>query len=110
MFLDPYVAITKKLYPARGKIAFKTCNKDKSARYGLNFQSLGISTWSYVYWSVTYAGKPNSVTDTHITKVDDLVMNTGTLIEGVNMTWTDIIHQFQLQSSSLRKILPFLER
>lgn len=46
MFREPYVAIDETLYSTRDKIAFKTYNKDKLAKYGLNFQTLGSSTWS----------------------------------------------------------------
>lgn len=74
MFREPYVAIDETLYSTRDKIAFKTYNKDKLAKYGLNFQSLGSSTWPQIYWSVSYTGKPNTVTNTHITKGDDLVI------------------------------------
>ena len=34
---DDYIAIEKTLYKTRGGISFKTYNKDKSAKYSLNF-------------------------------------------------------------------------
>ena len=37
---DNYIAIDETLYPTRGLISFKTYNKDKSAKYGLNFRNL----------------------------------------------------------------------
>ena len=74
MFPDPYVVIDETLYSTRGKIVFKTYNKDKPAKYGLNFQSLRSSNWSYIYGSVPYASKPSTVTNTHVTKFDDLVI------------------------------------
>lgn len=54
-------------------IVFKTYNKDKPAKCGLNFRSLGSSTRFFIYLSVSYAGKINTVTKTYITKVN-LVM------------------------------------
>ena len=39
---DDYIAIDE-TYPTRGGISFKTYNKDKPAKYGLNFRSLGSS-------------------------------------------------------------------
>ena len=40
---DGYVAIDETLYPTRGSILFKTYNKNKPGRYGLNFRNLGSS-------------------------------------------------------------------
>ena len=90
---DAYLAIDETLYPTRGKIALKTYNKDKPAKYGLNFRSLGSSTQSYIYWSLPYTGKPNTVTPAHITMVDELVLKIitdyekyGHSLKGVNIS------------------------
>ena len=66
---DAYLAIDETLNPTRGKIAFKTYNKDKPAKYGINFRSLGSSERPYVYYSIPYAGKPNVVTSAHISSI-----------------------------------------
>ena len=44
---DDYIAIDEILYPTRGGISFKTYNKDKTAKYGPNFRSLGSSRRPY---------------------------------------------------------------
>ena len=44
---DDYIAIDETLYPTRGAISFKTYNKDKTAKYGLNFRSFGSSRRPY---------------------------------------------------------------
>ena len=36
--------------------------------------SKAYSIWSYIYWSVSQAGKPNTGTNAHTTKDDDLVI------------------------------------
>ena len=63
---DDYIAIDETLYPTRGGISFKTYNKDKPAKYGLNFRSLGSSRHPYIYYTVPYTGKPVEVTESHI--------------------------------------------
>ena len=63
---DDYIAIDETLYPTRGGISFKTYNKDKPAKYGLNFRSLGSSRHPYIYYTVPYTGKPVEVTEGHI--------------------------------------------
>ena len=40
---DDYIAIDETLYPTRGGISFKTYNKDKPSKSGLNFRSLSSS-------------------------------------------------------------------
>ena len=62
---DDYIAIDQ-TYPIRGGISFKTYNKDKPAKYGLNFRSLGSSRRPYIYYTVPYTGKPVEVTESHI--------------------------------------------
>ena len=79
MSLDDYVAIDETLYPTRGGILFKTYNKDKSAKYGLNFRSLGSSRRPYVYYTIPYTRKPVEVTDTHI---KDTFSSVQQLVEG----------------------------
>ena len=65
MSSDDYIAIDKILYPTRGDISFKTYNKNKLAKYGLNFRSLGISRRPYIYYTVPYTGKLVEVTESH---------------------------------------------
>ena len=38
---DDFLAIDETLYSTRGGVSFKTYNKDKPVKYGLNFRSLG---------------------------------------------------------------------
>ena len=45
--------------------SFNTYNKDKPAKYGLNFRSLGSSRRPYMYYTVPYTGKPAEVSDSH---------------------------------------------
>ena len=44
----------------------KTYNKDKPAKYGLNFRSLGSSRRPYIYYTVPYTGKSVEATESHI--------------------------------------------
>ena len=46
---DDYIAIDETLYPTRSGISFKTYNKDKPTKYGLNFRSLGSSRRPDIY-------------------------------------------------------------
>ena len=62
---DDYIAIDE-TYPTRGGESSKTYNKDKPAKYGLNFRSLGSSRRPYIYYTVPYTGKPAEVTESHI--------------------------------------------
>ena len=62
---DDYVAIDQ-TYPIRGGISFKTYNKDKPVKYGLNFRGLGSSRRPYIYYTVPYTGKPVEVTESHV--------------------------------------------
>ena len=41
MSTDRNIVIDEMLYPTRGGISFKTYNKDKPGKHGLNFRSLG---------------------------------------------------------------------
>ena len=45
---DDFLAIDETLYPTRGGISFKVYNKDKPAKYGLNFRSLGSARRGYI--------------------------------------------------------------
>ena len=53
MSLDDYIAIDK-TYPTRGGILFKMYSKNKLAKYGWNFGSLGSSRHPYIYYIVPY--------------------------------------------------------
>ena len=55
---DDYIAIDQTLYLTRGGISFKTYNKDKPAKYDLNFRSLGSSSCPYICYTVPCTGKP----------------------------------------------------
>ena len=63
---DNCIALDKTLYPARGGISFNTYNKDKAAKYGLNFRSVGSSRRPYIYYTVPYTEKPVEVTESCI--------------------------------------------
>ena len=88
-----YIAIDETLYPARGGISFKTYNKDKSAKYGLNFRILGSSRRPYIYYTVPYTGKPVEVTESHVKDTLTLVKRIlegyeqhGYLLKGTNIS------------------------
>ena len=61
-----YITINETVYPTRGGISLKTYNKDKSAKYGLNFSSLGSSRRPYINYTVPYTEKPVEVTESHM--------------------------------------------
>ena len=76
---DDYIAIDKTLCPTRGGITFKTYNKDKPAKYDLNFGSMGSSRHPYSYYTVPYTRKPVEVTESHIKDMLTLVKR---IVEG----------------------------
>ena len=55
---DDYIAIGETLHPTRGGISFKTYNKDKPAKYGVNFVSLESSRCPYIYYTAPSSRKP----------------------------------------------------
>ena len=57
---SPQLAIDETLYPYRDCIGFKHYNPTKPAKYGLLYRSLCDSTTTYTYFTLTYAGKPES--------------------------------------------------
>ena len=63
---DNYITIDETLYPTRSGISFKTYNKDKPAKYDLNFRSLVSSRRPYIYHTVPYTRKLIEVTEIHI--------------------------------------------
>ena len=65
MSADDYIVIHE-TYPTRGGISIKTYSKDKPAKYGRNFRSLGSSRHPYIYYTVPYTWKPVEVTESHI--------------------------------------------
>ena len=83
MSSNDYITIDETLYQTRGGISFKTYNKDKPAKYGLNFRSLGSSRHPYIYYTVPYTGKPGEVTESHIK--DTLTLRKRT-VEGYEQT------------------------
>ena len=79
MPLDNCIAIEETLYWTRGGISFKKYNKDKPAKYGLNFRSLDSSRRPYIYYTVPYTGKLVEVTESHI---KDLLTFVKRIVEG----------------------------
>ena len=63
---DNYIATDETLYAATDDKSFKTYNYDKLATYGLNFRSLGTSMRPYIYYTVSYTGRPVEVTESYI--------------------------------------------
>ena len=57
---SPQLAIDETLYPYRGCIGFKQYNPSKPAKNGLLCRSLCDSTTTYTYFTLAYAGKPES--------------------------------------------------
>ena len=76
---DDYIAIDKTLYPTWGGILFKTYKKDKPAKYGLNFSSLGSSKRPYIYYIMPYTRNPVEVTKSHMKDTLTLVKR---IVEG----------------------------
>ena len=72
---DDYIAIDETLYSTRGGILFKTCNKNKPAKYGLNVRILGSSRHPYIYYTVPYTGNPVEVTGSYITFMSNMAMS-----------------------------------
>ena len=88
---DDFLAIDETLYPTRDGVSFKTYNKDKPAKYGLNFRSLGSWRHPCVYYTIPYTGKPE-VTDAHIKDSMTLVKKIveGYETNGFNLSGTNI--------------------
>ena len=76
---DDYIVLDQTLYPTRGVILFTTYNKDKSAKYGLNFRSLDSYRRPYIYYTVPYTRMPVEVTESHIKDMLALVKR---IVEG----------------------------
>ena len=89
---DDYIAIDETLYPKRGATSFKTYNKDKPAKYGLHFRSLGSSRHPYIYYTVPYTGKPVEITESHIKDTLTLVTR---IVEGYEQ------HGYSLKGSNI---------
>ena len=58
---SPLLEVDETLYSYRGHIGFRQYNPNKSAKYGLLYQSLCYSSIPYTYYSLPYAGKPEKV-------------------------------------------------
>ena len=56
-----HLSIDETLYPYRGRIGFKQYNPSKPAKYGLLFRSLCDAAVQYTYFTLPYAGKPDSM-------------------------------------------------
>ena len=63
--LDDFLPVDETLYPTQGNIGFKTYNKYKPAKYGLNFRSLESPRKACVYYTIPYCGKPEVITDAY---------------------------------------------
>ena len=63
--LDDFLPTDETLYPTQGSIGFKTYNKYKPAKYGLNFRSLESPRKAFVYYTIPYCGKPEVITDAY---------------------------------------------
>lgn len=63
--------LTKRSIELGAKLSSKLMTRTN--QHGLIFRSLGIYTRSFIYLSVSYAGKTNTVTKTYITKVDLII-------------------------------------
>ena len=63
---DDYIAIDETLYLTRDGISFKKYNKDKPAKYGLNFRSLDSFRRPYIYYTVPYTWNPVEGTESYI--------------------------------------------
>ena len=63
---NDFLDIDETLYTTRGSIGFKTYNKDKPAKYELNFRSLRSARKAYVYYTIPYCGKPEIITNAYI--------------------------------------------
>ena len=89
---DDYIAIDETLYPTRGGILFKTYNKDKLAKYGLNFRNLGSSRYPFIYYTVSYTGNSVEVTESHIKVTLNLVKR---IVEGCEQ------HEYSLKDTNI---------
>ena len=58
-----YLSIDETLYPYRGNVKFRQYNPSKPARYGLLYRSISDSRVPYTYFTLAYAGKPESQPD-----------------------------------------------
>ena len=63
---NDFLDIDETLHPTRGSLGFKTYNKDKPAKYELNFRSLRSTRKAYVYYTIPYCGKPKIITNAYI--------------------------------------------
>ena len=63
---DDFHAIDETLYPTCGRVILKIYNKDKPAKYGLKFRSLGSSRKAYVYYKIPYGCKSKEISDSYI--------------------------------------------
>ena len=69
-----YLSLDETLYPTRVGVAFRQCNKDKPAKYGLLFRSINSAKVLYTYTSIFFAGKPVDKPGPHyIQTMDDIV-------------------------------------
>ena len=63
--LDDFLPKDETLYPTQWSIGFKTYNKYKPTKYGLNFRSLESPRKACVYYTIPYCGKPELITDAY---------------------------------------------
>ena len=99
---DDYIAIEETLYWTRGGISFKTYNKDKPAKYGLNIKTLGSSRRPYIYYTWPYTGKPVEVTESHIKETLTFVKR---IVEGYEQHGYSLNVQTLLWTATTRPLL-----
>ena len=63
---DGFLAIDEILYATRGSIGFKTYDKGKLIKYEIDLWSLESAKQAYIYYTISYSGKPEVITDTYI--------------------------------------------
>ena len=89
---DNYIVINETLYPRKGGTSFKTYNRNKPDKYGLNFRILGSSRCPYIYYTVSHTGKPVEVTESHIKDTLTLVKQ---IVKGYEQ------HVYSLKSTNI---------
>ena len=67
-----YTSIDETLYPYRGHIGLKQYNPNKPSKYGLLYRSLCDASIPYTYWTLPYAGKPDTLgSEYYVTGTDE---------------------------------------
>ena len=69
-----HLTIDETLYPHRGQIGKKIYNPSKPARYGLLVISISDAEVPYTYFSLPYAGKPQTPNEFYVPGTDEKTM------------------------------------